>query len=374
MKKRMKIFIILLIVFLMPGCAKYSFEMEIKKDKSVNIQIISAVEEGYEDDSYIEDDRKAAISKNFNIRSYNDDEYVGYIFTKTYPNIDDISTENEITVELRDLLIKEKKEPKYYFQKKESLFKTTYIANFTLDISDANSSYLNSIEYKITLPTKVKNSNASTTSNNGKTLKWDLKTSKTNKIFFEYEEKNHLYTLVIAAITGIAITTLIFLKVTSKKIRNNNNNQNIYNNTNFYSQNGNQTNNTSNNIGNMDASEVSIKDNYINNMLPSQNVMYNNFNNNMFYSTGIIDTAYASNSQNNLYPYNNDYNNNNQNYANYQGNENNIDNMNNNQNNIYNNIDKDISSVDKPNLNNNFNINNVEEKRYELSSNKDIFN
>ncbi|MBQ7105415.1 MAG: hypothetical protein IJN90_06115 [Bacilli bacterium] len=367
MNNKIKLIMILFTIFLIPGCAKYSIEMEISDDKSVSIEIITAYQDGYEEDSYVEEDREAAEDKGFRTELYNKDDYMGYRLIKTYDNIDDISSDQNVTVELRDILNIDKKEPTYYFQKKETFFYTIYIANFTVDTHDSLASYVNSMEYKVILPSKAINSNASTTSSDGKTLKWNLKSDSNNKITYEFQIKNKTVPIVIGGIIGLAAIVLIILKVNEKK----RNLYNPYNNQNMYQNYMNNMNTNQNNIqiGNMDAADISMKDNYVNNLLPTQNMMYNNMNN-MMYPTNINSMMYDNNNQNMNYNFNNQFQNNNT--------------MNNiydnqiydNQQITYNNyVEDEIPDIDKPNLNNNTGSNSLpDEKHYELSSNKDIYN
>ena len=47
MKKYLKIFLSLIMVFALTGCVKYNVNMEVKKDKSVTLEVIYAIDTSY---------------------------------------------------------------------------------------------------------------------------------------------------------------------------------------------------------------------------------------------------------------------------------------------------------------------------------------
>ena len=93
MKKTMKLLSLLAVVVLMSGCVKYDIGMEIGKDKSVNVAIISAIDSTLmgNEQTVDEDEIKALEDKGFTATKYEDDNWNGYTLTKKYKNIDEIS-------------------------------------------------------------------------------------------------------------------------------------------------------------------------------------------------------------------------------------------------------------------------------------------
>jgi len=147
---------------------------------------------------------------------------------------------------LNDLLDEQKEEIKVYFQKKKSLFKTTYIAKFTADFSvdESESSsmdmsaeeYANLINqsgaefiYDIKLPVKSDSNNATSLSDDGKTLTWQLKYGKLNNINYQFSFINsYVYIIAVALVLVILVAIICLLK----KRKNNNlspsiNNENV---------------------------------------------------------------------------------------------------------------------------------------------------
>ena len=236
MKKSMKLLAILLFVVLMSGCVKYNFKMEVGKDKSVSIEIIDAIEKDYTSYGSYETEAAAAETKGFTKTPYEDDEYVGYTLTKKYSNIDDISTDKPITVELMDILSSDKEEPKAYFQKKGGLFKTTYVASFIVDKSSGEeeeedttttttpedeTEEESNITYTVVLPVKPNSNDATFVSEDGKTLTWNLYDDRLNKINYEFSMINTTMIIIVAAVAVLVVGGVIFVVAKGKKKPNN---------------------------------------------------------------------------------------------------------------------------------------------------------
>ena len=230
MKKSMKLLAILLFVVLMSGCVKYNFKMEVGKDKSVTIEIIDAIDKEYSSYGSYETEATAAEAKGFSKTAYEDEEWIGYTLTKKYNNINDISSEDPVTVELMDILSSDKEEPKAYFQKKNGLFKTTYIANFTVNISDdeaddssttededESSSDGEDISYTIILPVKADDNNATIVSEDGKTLTWTLSSEKLNTIKYEFSMMNTTMIIIVGAVAAIIVVGVGVVVTKGKK-------------------------------------------------------------------------------------------------------------------------------------------------------------
>lgn len=228
MKRVVKLIIVLFLSITLTGCVKQNIDMEIGKDKSVNLTVISAIKKGTYTEinpSQIADNLE---NKGFIKEPYKEDSWNGYKLTKKFDHIDKISTDKEITVELSDLLDKEKENIKYYFQKKKTFFKTTYIANFTIDINanadgtpneDING-YKDSVDLKYTvkLPTSSTNQNTTNISYDGKTLTWLLEYGKINKIHYEFSMPNTgNYILLSTLFITIILITVYFIFKPKKK-------------------------------------------------------------------------------------------------------------------------------------------------------------
>lgn len=222
--KKMKLFSLLLLIVLMTGCVKYNIGMEVGKDKSVTITIIDAIQSDYSSYGDTEDEADTMAEKGFTKEEYNEEGWVGFKLTKKYKNINDISSKDAVKVELSDILDEDKDEIKVYFQKKESLLKTTYIANFTIDMGSGDSSYSSyassmDLKYSVKLPVKSDKQNATSVSEDGKTLTWNLTYGKVNEINYEFSMTNKTVYVAAGAIVAIVIIAIIFV-VASKKKKN----------------------------------------------------------------------------------------------------------------------------------------------------------
>jgi hypothetical protein len=240
MKKIVKIFSLIIITTFLTGCIKYDIGMEIGKDKSVVITIINASKNNLGSDIEKTNSNNADTleTKGYIKELYKEDSWSGYKMTKKYKNIDDISTNDTITVELSDLLDKNKEEIKVFFQKKKSFFKTTYKANFTININanedgSTNHEYDNykdkmELKYTVKLPSASINQNTTNITNDGRTLTWNLEYGKVNKINYEFSMvKVSSYVLIISIIIIIlAIVTIIIRKKNNKKTGKHKNNFN----------------------------------------------------------------------------------------------------------------------------------------------------
>lgn len=291
MKKTLLLIVILLTL---TGCVKMEVNMEIRKDKSMTLGIIQAInkslmDEGYSTSDILEEEEKNNLEENgFRIESYSDNEMEGYKIIKEIKNIDKVSTEKEITT---DLGLDKISENEYMFIVKKGLFKNTYKAilknsdtdelnnslndgltdnsepddvieddgeilfeedefyetdieedeyyDYDIDMTeeDTSSDSLDDFDYsslmsgmeinfKVNLPYKALNNNATSVENDGKTLTWDLMTFK-EEIKFEFELYNTT-NIIIASASGILliaiiITLIITKRKKNKKVSNNNN-------------------------------------------------------------------------------------------------------------------------------------------------------
>ena len=202
MKKYLKLFSILLVLVMMTGCVKYDFDMKITNDKKMTISAILASSVGF--DNSVKTKFEEA---GFKTENYKDDTYTGIKISKTYKNIDNVSSKDEVVVDLTEF--SSGVEPKEFFKKDGN----KYSAKFTFDMSgmyntspnaepttgttdgedyfDSTDKELDfegmedSMEVKLEVEVpKLISSNA--TSTDGNKLTWDL-TKHTGDITFEFE-------------------------------------------------------------------------------------------------------------------------------------------------------------------------------------------
>ena len=218
MKKYFKLFSVLLVVFLLTGCAKYNVKMNIGKDGKVSLDIISAMESSYKSYGDLEGEKKALEAKGLASKEYKDDTYEGYEYTKTYKSIDKISSKDSVTVVLDDLKDEKKEEPKAWFQVKKGLFSNKYIAKFTFGSSAEGETMSGSttsmdLKYEVTLPSKAGKNNATEKSKDGKTLTWKLEYGKVNEINYEFTKVNTIgYVIIVVVVLAVVCAVVMVVK------------------------------------------------------------------------------------------------------------------------------------------------------------------
>lgn len=205
MKNKLKIFCILCLTILMSGCVKYNFKMEVGKDDSFTFAITTAIDKTMTENgtTTIDEEEEAAIkAKGFTIEDYEDEKWKGSIVTKKFDNIDDISSKEEVIVDINDILDSEKEDIKYYFQKDGDTYKANFIVNLVDETAENGETtpeedqYIQQVvstmdlKYEVTLPVKPVKNNATSVSEDGMTLTWNLEFGKANLINFEFKKYN----------------------------------------------------------------------------------------------------------------------------------------------------------------------------------------
>lgn len=266
MKKVLKVFCFLSIIFLVTGCLDYKIKMDVKSDKSVafnigmkldlfemaklmmqNETIMGSLNQfddqdceakcpydkssnEYKDcinkcmnnqnkykENPTDEEVKKFIEENLMDEDIDDEffskdsmeelEKMGYTATskideqnytvnievsKQFPNIDEISSNDEKKINLNDFI--EGKPSEKLFIKTSN---NTYKSKFTLDYNNEEMDEISSIDidlkdiltftYEINLPNKNISNNATKVTNDGKTLIWDLSVNTKNDIEFEFD-------------------------------------------------------------------------------------------------------------------------------------------------------------------------------------------
>lgn len=248
--KKLKLFLVGLILLGATGCMRVNSNMTINKDKSMDLDIVTAVSnelmkalesEGESENTFkvSDDDKKKAEESGYTISEYNKDNYQGIELKKHISNIDDISTEKKITGKLDAVTTsgETKEGSKYLFTVKKGLIKNKYIATIDSSNEKDTSKTVNDydlseeekkeyealmktmeIKFNVTLPNKPLSSNATDISNDGKTLTWDfLKNANINKIEFTFELVNTANVVIILSIIVIVLISIIIIFYNIKK-------------------------------------------------------------------------------------------------------------------------------------------------------------
>lgn len=261
MKKKklmMSLFLMVSMMFVLTGCVKFNANMDIKADKSMDFSIIYAFDTSMMGDTSIvdEDGKKQLENEGFKVENYSDDKYKGISITKSYTNIDDVSKEEDVEYDLSGLLSKDA-QTSNVFKVTKGFFKNTYKAKFkfttsgsglnnatsddtevednktdvnsegNIDVTTDNnfnmSNYTSNMDLKfnLTLPSDAKNHNASFNDNNRK-LSWDLTSSGTQYIEFEFDmlNMNNIYICIGLGVLVVAlIGACVFMVINKNKTK-----------------------------------------------------------------------------------------------------------------------------------------------------------
>ena len=274
MKKRL--IFLCLGVFLLCGCeAKVEAKFSINEDKSMNTQMLMGFDEEMidfmmsteetesentestlEDENlekseeleetkeYTDEERMEYIRNSFQIDSsnyengftikeYKDEKYMGYLITKTIDNIDNLVGTPDFSLDSFQEI-----DSKKIFTKDGSKYKAKIlvgeITNGNEEINTSQYNSMNFINYTfvLNLPNKVISSNATSVSEDGKTLIWNLASGNIETIEFEFEfpslltfiKGNMFIVAAIAVVVVLAIVVIItlFIKKGKDKVQNQN--------------------------------------------------------------------------------------------------------------------------------------------------------
>ena len=243
MKKYFKTFLALIMVFALTGCVKYNMNMEVNANKEVKLELIYAIDTSYmeqfntneenQDDTTTEaedDDTNNGVKaedynflkeKGYTVEEFKEEKdgkkYNGVKISKTFKSIDDITKEEEKSIDINKLLgDKDTFDDSQFFSKKGNTYKADLVFNFKENGDDSMGSLGNNfdLKYSIKLPVKAKEDNATEKSADGKTLTWNLKYGEENKINYSFElNKNNTIIYIgigvsILVVAGIATVIL----------------------------------------------------------------------------------------------------------------------------------------------------------------------
>lgn len=144
--KSIKILLIAIVLLLSSGCVKMNATVEIKKDKSLNFNMVYAVkEELLEDRELVSSEDKKQMEKNgYTVKDYKKDGMSGVEISFHYANIDKVSSTEDTKFELNSITDGEKNTKMFKVEK--GFFKNVYTLtsefNSDLDgIGDTDTDY-----------------------------------------------------------------------------------------------------------------------------------------------------------------------------------------------------------------------------------------
>lgn len=269
MKKIFKILFSLILVISLTGCVKYNVNMEVKDDKSVTLEVIygmqissdmmngfennsiednNSVDESYstDEDYWIDEDYstdedysagedvdvedyKYLEEKGFKVEEFTEEKdgntISGVKIIKTYSNIDDITKDKEVVVDFSKMFDAENKasfDDSQFFYKNGNKYVAHFVFDFSSNDGEDYSSYSSmfDMKYTIKLPQKSISNNATSVSEDGKELTWNLKYGEKNDVEFEFSFANNLVFYIIGGIALVLIIVLVVIFVLKKKKKN----------------------------------------------------------------------------------------------------------------------------------------------------------
>ncbi len=130
--KKIKLFLIIFVLlFMLTGCYKSETTLTINSDRSINLDAKIIVDDSFNETPYL-NNMTQYTNRGIKIQRLTESSYNGYKISKKYNNIDDISTEDDIKVDISKYFESDFDE-KYLFRVEKSFFKNTYTANFIID-------------------------------------------------------------------------------------------------------------------------------------------------------------------------------------------------------------------------------------------------
>ena len=220
--QKLKSVILILLIVILCGCSTISTNMQINKDKSMNITYLITLDKDYLGNKTF---NELFSSKNINylknngysVTDYEDEDNFGYKVSANIKDIDTISQAENLKINLYDLLYSDIQNELYIFSREEKILKNKYTADFYVNLTDAlsnNSNVLTDMltppkvryEFTLNLPEKSLSNNATDVSDDGKTLTWEFDNimSGTNNINFTFELYNKQALIVLYVFIGLA--------------------------------------------------------------------------------------------------------------------------------------------------------------------------
>ena len=327
MLRKIKILCIISVMLLLTGCVKFNTTMDIKNDKSMDLSILYAVDTSVlgEEELLKEEDISEYKKAGFEVTDYSEGNYKGITLKKHVKNIDKISkTTGNVSF---NIMGSSNNEDDSMFTVKKGFLRNVYTLKMEsdstndmtngIDVTDGRKAlegeddtllddyptddtllddysddgysfddadytqYLSQMDLSLTvnLPNKPISNNATSVSNNGKSLTWNLATQQEDvELTFALYNLSNLLICVVGVIVVVVVVVVIISKSgKNKNISNNqatNNEQNVNTNN---SNEGNNMNNTSNEGNNMN--NTSNEGNNMNNTSNEVQPMVENVNN-----------------------------------------------------------------------------------------------
>mgnify|MGYP001029839219 FL=1 len=240
MKKAVQIISIIAILAVtlitLTGCMNINYEVKLNNDGSAEISYLMGYDKQFlkdmgistdtlKNDETMEEAKASIESEGYTTEAYEDDNTYGFRATKSVENIEDFD------IELGLLTEGEQADENNKIKYEKNLLNTKFAQDAKLDLTnmleestEETSAMLNTMikkmkmVYKITLPFKAGNNNATTVSKDGKTLEWVLMPGEINEVKFEAAKSPVIiYAIMVIVIAGIAVAIVLIINKNKNK-------------------------------------------------------------------------------------------------------------------------------------------------------------
>lgn len=309
--KKIKYLIVALFLILLTGCSSYDMSMSINKNKSMDLSINIVSTSSEEINKYIDTLKEKYESNDFKVEEFTRDNNYGIRITKHYDNIDNNSFAER--TDKFDLLYLynndyDKSIETKIFNVDKGFASNRYAANFFVDLTNIDIDLSNTeVTFVAYLPKGNVSNNASSVSEDGNTLTWNITNKGRTDIEFVFELGSYdtIY-FIVAIFIAIFLVFSIISAILSKSgdasssyvdrdIEILSNNAKYYNmNKNKPSGNGvysnymnNRNNNSNNNVKKPELVKFNNNENDFNKMMGNVSIVNNNISNNNTNSNNI---------------------------------------------------------------------------------------
>lgn len=303
--KKIKYLIVGLFLILLTGCSSYDMSMSINRNKSMDLSINIVSTSKEEISKYIDSLKEKYEVNDFKVEEFTRDNNYGIRITKHYDNIDNNSFAER--TDKFDLLYLynndyDKSIETKIFNVDKGFASNRYAANFFVDLTNKDTDLSNTkVTFVVYLPKGSVSNNASSVSEDGNTLTWNITNKGRTDIEFVFELGSYdtIYFIVAIFIAIFLVFSIIStilsksgdvsssdvdrdLEILSNNAKYNNMNKNKPNNNGVYSNYMNNRNNNSNNnnVKKPELVKFNNNDNDFNKIMGNVSVVNNGINNN----------------------------------------------------------------------------------------------
>lgn len=236
-KKVLLVAMMIVSLIILTGCVNVDMEVSVNADGSGEISYILGYNKEFlssmgtsidslTQDNNLEESMESAKKDGYTVEPYEDSQTYGFKASKHVDNVLSVATQTEIAGEGQVPT-----DGGVTYEKK--LLKTLIAQDSKMDLSSVNAgnsmgaamtnAMLSQMHmtYRVKLPFRVGESNATTVSEDGRTLEWTLKPGEVNEIRFTAVQDFSLY-VVAACVVIIVVIALVVLIVAEKRKKSKN--------------------------------------------------------------------------------------------------------------------------------------------------------